>query len=143
MPRQRQTAAGYPALARPPVAGQTYGNGADQQQLDQAMPTPNVQSAPPAPATAPVLQQAEPAPGAYDHQAALATAQQLAGETGVLQRESTRPNEPITAGLSRGPGPGPEALGLTQGTPTGDMLRRLSAELGDPFFADLAARARA
>lgn len=78
----------------------------------------------------------------YNHEAALAAASQYADQTGILKGDTTRPNEPITAGLSRGPGPGPEALGLTNGSPTGDLFRRLSAATGDPFFADLAAKAR-
>lgn len=165
MPRQRKTAAGYPALARPPVAGQTYGNAADQQQLDQSMPTPNVHN----PGSPAVIAGRQVAQGArqgvydvnaarnaatgttdiglgaltYDHQAVMGAAQQMAGDTGVLQRPTDRPNEPVTTGLARGPGAGPEVLGAMRGSPTGDMLRRLSAELGDPYFADLAARARA
>ena len=142
MPRTRRTLSGAPAQSGPPVAGQTYGNGADQQQLAQALPTPNMQAATPNQA------QAAPSPPVaaqppYDHQAALAAASQLSNQTGLLQTGTERPNEPITAGLTRGPGPGPEAMAMTQGSPVGDMLRRLSASTGDPMFADLARQAGA
>ena len=140
MPRQRQALSGAPAQAAPPVAGQTYGQGVEQQQLDQALPKPNMQTAAPvsaAPAAA--VQQPQP----YDHAAVLAAAAPLADQTGLLQLPTNRPSEPITAGLSTGPGPGPEALAMQQGTPAGDLFRRLSQATSDPYFAELAAKARA
>lgn len=140
MPRARKTITGDPARANVPVAGQTYGAGVDQQQLETAMPTPG--AALPAAAPPPAAPTAAPAP-AYNHEAALAAASQYADQTGILKGDTTRPNEPITAGLTRGPGPGPEALGLTRGSPTGDLLRRLSAATGDPSLAELAMKARA
>lgn len=146
MPRARKTLTGDPARPNVPIAGQTYGAGVDQQQLETALPTPNTAPITPNPAPAPPNQgqpTPNPAPAApYDHEAALAAASQYADQTGILRADTTRPNEPITAGLTRGPGPGPEALGLTTGSPTGDLFRRLSAATGDPFFADLAAKAR-
>lgn len=55
---------------------------------------------------------------------------------------STRPDEPVTAGMSRGPGPGPEILGGPS-TSAADTLDALAAETGDFSLAVLASRARA
>lgn len=146
MPRGRKTITGDPARPNVPVAGQTYGAGVDQQQLEQSLPTPNVTAAPPANVTAAPPPNSAPQPQndvPYDHQQALAAASQYADQTGILKADTNRPSEPITAGLTRGPGPGPEALGLTRGSPTGDLLRRLSAATGDPSLAELAMKARA
>lgn len=145
MPRgQRKTITGDPARANVPVAGQTYGNGVEQQQLEAAMPTPNAAPATPnSGAVTPNQAQTAPNTAPYNHEAALAAASQYADQTGILKGDTNRPNEPITAGLTRGPGPGPEALGLTRGSPTGDLLRRLSAATGDPSLAELAMKARA
>lgn len=142
MPRNRKTQSGAPAMPAPKIAPQTYGQGADMQQLDEAMPAPNMQAAP-APSPGPGGTVDAAAPGSVDHLAVLGAAQQLGGQTGLLTRDTNRPQEPITAGLSRGPGAGPEALGMTRGTPTGDILRRLSASTGDPMFAELARKANA
>ena len=143
MPRKRQTLGGYEAQAKRPVAGQTYGHAADQQQLEQAMPTPQqpVVAAPTAPAMAGGMQPAAaaPAPSFAD---VLAAAQRAGSDQQLLTAPTTRPSEPITAGLTRGPGAGPQAMGMKRGSPTGDLFRRLSAELGDPYFAELAARAQ-
>lgn len=158
MPRQRRTGSGAPGQAPKPFVGQEYGKGVEQQRLQTAMPAPNmIQSGPThvggqvlAGAQTGVLatelgqatgQAAAHAPAGLDQ--VLAAAQQHAGQTGILSQPTQRPSEPITAGLSRGPGPGPEALGITHGTPAGDMLRRLSASTGDPSFAELARKAGA
>jgi hypothetical protein len=69
-------------------------------------------------------------------------AQGLQGAAGLLTRPTGRPNEPITAGLSSGPGPGPEAMQVRMGSPVGEAWRKLSATTGDPFFAELARKAR-
>lgn len=55
---------------------------------------------------------------------------------------SQRPDEPVTAGMSRGPGPGPEILGGPS-TAASDTLDSLAAETGDYSLAILAQRARA
>jgi hypothetical protein len=124
-------------MPRPTVAPQTYGQGVEMQQLDQAMPIPAYANQPTA---QPQMESPSQQPG-YTHEAAMAAAQQMQGQVGLLAQETTRPTEPITAGLSRGPGPGPSALGVQQGSPAGDILRRLSATTGDPSFAELARKA--
>lgn len=142
MPRTRKTQSGAPAQPAPKVAPQTYGQGVELQTLDAAMPTPNMAAAAASPS--PAAPGGTPAPAQpYDHEAVLAAAQGASPETGLLLDPTNRPSEPITAGLMRGPGPGPEALQKQQGSPAGDMLRRLSQTTGDPYFAQLADRAGA
>jgi hypothetical protein len=145
MPRgPKRTLTGQQAQKVQAVPGQAYGQGVQQEQLQQVLPAPKIeqQPAPPAMSAAGAASaQTAPPPG-YDHNAALAAAQQMPGSAGLLAGDTTKPNEPVTAGLTRGPGAGPEALGLMSGTPTGDLFRRLSAISGDPFFAELANRSR-
>jgi hypothetical protein len=53
-----------------------------------------------------------------------------AGSLGAFNRPSDRPEEPITAGLSTGPGPGPDALGLgPQGKPEDVDMRDMAIYL--------------
>jgi len=144
MPRKRPpTAAGYAPQAKNPVAGQEYGRGAEQQRLEQAMPTPSQPTVPAAATTGgqPTGMQpvAAPAPSFAD---VLSAAQAAGADSQLLTAPTTRPSEPVTAGLSRGPGVGPQAMGMKRGSPTGDLFRRLSATLGDPYFAELADKAR-
>lgn len=160
MPRQRKTLGGDKAQPAVPVAGQEYGMGVQQMQMQKAMPMPQVQSGPRAvgdqvvtsaqqgaqSAGAAVVQAHAPmGPDgiAATHAAAMQAAQGHADQTGILTLPTQRPNEPVTAGLTRGPGPGPEALGIVHGSPAGDILRRLTASTGDPMFAELARRAGA
>lgn len=154
MPRKRQTMSGAPGQSPAPVPGQTYGMGVEQQRLAEAMPSPN--SRPPTPDASPAsMAVPPPAPGvsaggpapspdavrAEQFQAALAAAQQLKGRAGMLTQPTTRPNEPVTAGVSIGAGPGPEALGMPRGNPTGTTLRKLAAATGDSYLRELAERA--
>jgi hypothetical protein len=52
------------------------------------------------------------------------------------------PNQPVTAGLSSGPGAGPEVLNMRASTQMRRMLDELSRRSGDPYFTQLADRAR-
>ncbi len=158
MPRTRRpaTISGAPAQPTAPVPGQTYGMGVEQQQLAEAMPSPQARPstpdassasmAVPPPAAGASAGGPTPAPSpdavrAEQFQAALAAAQQLKGKAGMLRQPTGRPNEPVTAGLSIGPGPGPEALGMPRGNPTGNTLRKLAAATGDSYLRELAERA--
>jgi hypothetical protein len=139
---------GAPAQPMPKVAPQTYGQGVELNTLNAALPTPNMHQAQPAPQPteaqgAAGTASSEPAPPGYDHEAAMAAATGMRQQTGLLLDTTAKPNEPVTAGLMRGPGPGPEALSMENGSPAGDMLRRLSQTTGDPYFAELAAKAGA
>jgi len=78
---------------------------------------------------------------AQQYQAALAAAQQMSGRAGILTNPTRRPQEPVTAGLRVGAGPGPEVLAFRQGNPTGNTLRQLAAATGDSYLRELAERA--
>ena len=141
MPRARKTLSGAPAQGVQPVTGQQYGRGVEQAQMQQAMPTPRGNAA----VTAAMAQgqaqaQARPAAAAAPAQQpdVMALASQLRNSVGLLKTPTDRPNEPVTAGLAGGPGPGPEVLGKSIRSPLGDTLRNLSRVSGDPIFQQLA-----
>ena len=130
MPRTAKAKPQSPQAA----AGQAYGERQAQVESQQAMPLPNMRqvNAPPMPAGAQgqeLLHQARSAnlvvPGGITH-------------------PTDRPDEPITAGLSTGPGLGPEALPTVK-RPESDyarMLRLMTRATGDPSWANQAARMR-
>ena len=82
------------------ASGQPYGARQEQVAAQRALPLP---AAPPVPAPPP------PAPGA------------LPGGRGPFTRPTEYPDEPLTAGMSIGPGPGPEALAM-RGVTVDDQL---------------------
>lgn len=141
MPRARKTQTGAPAMSVESVPGQMYGKGVEQQRLQEAMPAPQAQ---PMQAVPP----AAPPPGAVPTSAApapadpMAAAAALRDRVGLLGPQTARPNEPVTHGMVQGPGAGPEVLGAVMGSPLGDTLRNLSRQLGDPFFEQLAQKAK-
>lgn len=100
-PRQGKIGAQYPNrqdMSRPlpvtTVPGQTYGQAGQQAAAQRAVPMG------PAPQGSPNPQPQAPAPQGP-----------APGESGLaLMRDTERPNEPVTAGLPGGAGPGPEAL---------------------------------
>lgn len=148
MPRgPRKTASGVPAQTGPGVAGQTYGQGVEQQALEAVMPTPNNAAAPDAAAAPPPPVEAAAAPASQQtdpsdrYAAALAAAADIRSQTGALNRPTDRPMEPITAGMSLGPGAGPDSLRRPPSR-TGSLLRELSLRTGDPRWAEMAQKAR-
>ena len=105
---------------KPPIGryvGQPYGQQAAQVAAQQQVPV----AAPPQPAPPPNPMQ-NVQPGSID----------LLGET-------ARPDEPLTAGLSSGPGPGPEALQMAGAVnnPDLDQLRAVFAAHPSPALRDL------
>lgn len=135
MPRTRKrTYSGDPAQRPSATAGQQYGKGVQEMALEKAMPAPNLNQAPSAPRQAP---QQQP----FSLQDALAQAQGLGGSGGLLQQPTGRPNEPLTAGLTQGPGPGPGVLSYPRATPTGAWMRMLAQTTGDPTLQEIADRA--
>lgn len=88
------------------AAGQAYGERQAQEQAQRAVPLP----------AAPPVQTPPPssAPGA------------LPGSFGDFLRPTERPNEPLTAGLPVGPGPGPEAVRVAP-NPQGDVEAQILA----------------
>lgn len=117
--------------------------GEQQMALQRAMPAPQTPTtiiAPPqAAAQGSQPQQGGQAPASEADMASIIAG--MKGQFGLLKDPTQRPNEPVTAGLRSGPGPGPEVLQQMQGSPTGRTLREMSRLTGDPLFADLAAKA--
>ena len=125
------------------VAGQEYGMGQAQMDLQRALPAPNVQAppttagVPPSDVTSTTAQPGAPAqPSPLD---AMQAAQQMAGGDGLFHQAPTS-GHVITAGLPSGPGPGPEIMGPSGPTPFGRTMQMLSETTGDPIFAQLARR---
>lgn len=100
----------------------TYGQGVAQQQAQRAVPLP---AQAPAPAAAPSGGPVSSQPGPP-----LVTP----GSLGALNAPSVRPNEPLTAGLPTGAGPGPEALNgiATTQDPTLATLKGILARYPNP-----------
>lgn len=142
MPRTRKTLSGAPAQPIGAIAGQQYG--ADQALMDvqRTLPAPQVDGVPVAPATAPATP--GPQPGQVqrmDKAQVLELAKGLREKMGLLTQTSQRPQEPVTSGLSSGPGRGPEILQTVRRTPTGDTMRRIAQLSGDFDLAEIADRA--
>ena len=139
MPRKRKTMSGDPAQKIASVPGQRYGEGQDQQDMQQAMPAPDIASVAIDSATggaSPINQVARP-----QVDPAAISAYLGANNPGLLV-EDDNPDIPVTSGLSSGPGNGPEALGaFAANTPLARTLRRLAQETGNPLFNRLAERA--
>ncbi len=115
--RQDLVASGRPQAVRAP-SGQTYG---ERQGLESA-------------------QQAQPLPG--DPIAALMSATGTHdGTPTALLGPTQRPDEPVTAGLTTGPGPGPEVL-FGPSTKPSETFELLARETGDDTMFRLAERAR-
>lgn len=137
MPRKRKTASGAPAATPVPPVDAPYGEGERAIESQRRTPIPDYSG--PAGATVPAGAGATPpAPQspADQLQAALMAAKGMAPPTNLLTTPTQRPNEPVTAGLNLGAGPGPEVLS------TGDRavrtLRMLAEVTADPSFAQLA-----
>lgn len=129
MPRKRKTQ---------PGEGGAYANRTDMAPPTQAPAVPTGLPYGEAQASEQAQQQA---PVAGDPFAGiLAAAQQAEFQPVGLNAPTERPDEPITAGLSRGPGPGPEALGGVKGI--SDILARMYNESGNETIAALLDRAR-
>ena len=121
MPRTRQ-----PAQAE---NSQAYGEAGQQIAAQQAIPLPQVNSPAPGPP------QAAPQ-GRMDPMAAA-----MAYEPGItpLGAGTQRPHEPVTAGLSTGPGPGPEVFNATgQAQRAVDTLTMMARITGDQRYAEMA-----
>lgn len=122
---------------------QTYGVGQDQLAQQAAIPLPNNRA--PSPAAAPPE---APAPGQTPPADPLARAVESAGAMPFhpvgLAGPSAFPDEPLTAGLGIGHGPGPEALPPMPHARnyTADVLATLAEVRQSPQLAALADRLR-
>lgn len=89
-------------------------------------------------------QQSQPLPGDPYRQAlqgATQAATAASFPTGLMNAPTARPNEPITHGLSTGPGAGPEVLQRRPNRISG-QLQALADAVGDSSLAELAAYAQ-
>ena len=98
-----------------------YGTGAALERSQQQMPVSGPQ--PPAPIEGP----GDPL------QALLGAAGPAPGSLGAFNRPSERPNEPLTHGLSMGPGGGPEVLSNPVARPAMHVLQQMAAQ---PYASD-------
>ena len=94
---QNRTDLHQPVKAAP---GGEYGQVTELKNAQRVIPLPNANALPP-----PRVQQAQPVPGGGG-------APLIAPGELNFEAPTERPNEPVTAGLPVGPGPGPEALNL-------------------------------
>lgn len=137
MPRKRQTISGEDTQNIESVPGQRYGEGVEQQAMQQAMPAPDVRSTP-APSGGPPPM-VEPPMATPDPAAIQAFLNQH--KPNLLSQGTQLPDQHIMSGLPGGPGPGPEALAMSpERTPLARTLRQLSQDTGNPLFARLAQR---
>ena len=139
MPRKgRVTGAGYGENKRLNEASQAM----DAAMQGAGPPVAGQQSSAPVmpPAPAPPAQQ-----GGVPPELLAAAAAGPSPQPGGLHGPSTDPNEPLTAGLPIGPGPGPEALaigGRRRSNQLAETYEMLAQASGDPFYSQLARRAR-
>ena len=130
----------------PSVApGQDYGDRQDQVRQQQDLPLPDMHSPTPGGAPSPGAASPPGAPGGGGMAAALAAAQAMPPPDRPPWADGPV-DEPITAGLPSGPGPGPEALRARYGGgrrfPVAEMYQRLAALSGDPYWGELAQSAQ-
>lgn len=138
MPRTRKTQTGRPAAPMVTVTGQQYGAGPAQAQLQRAMPAPAAPTTPKAgPTSTPSTAPAMPTPSRPPADP-MALAAALRGRVGLLAPATQRPTEPVTAGLTTGPGPGPEVLGTSRRSPLGETMRMVARQSGSDLLARLA-----
>jgi len=119
------------------VTGQGYGEAAQQRAAQQAIPmgsTP-VAGATSAPAPAPAAPQQMPQATMSDQMPA--APQTYPGDMPFLQ-PTMYPNEPITAGIDSGPGPGSEALYGTPAPVARDLIMAAQRPGASALLMDLA-----
>lgn len=136
MPRARVASAPTPLagqrLANTEAPGQPYGAAADERAAQNVVPLRPADAPPqgtPAPQSAP-----QPAPSAQRPFVA-------PGSLPYIEQPTTRPQEPVTAGIDYGPGPGSEAMG--QGPSAARTLNDLALTSHSSVIADLASAAMA
>lgn len=124
MPRKRKPATQAVQVPK----GLPYGQGEAAAAQQRAIPLPGPGSTPQpqrgTPASAGVSS-APPADAVNPMALAIQAAQAMPAPQGGLLAPSRRPGEPVTAGLSTGPGPGPEALPLQAFGAEDDVLMDL------------------
>lgn len=115
MPRRRKTQG-----VKTPT-GLPYGQGQQMAEAQKALPLPGPGTRP-QPQRAPAGPAPVPVAPADPMAAAIAAASQLAPPAGGLARPSSRPDQPVTAGLNIGAGGGPEMLPVPAFSEDDDVL---------------------
>jgi hypothetical protein len=128
---------GTPGQGVQAVQGQTYGEGVAQENLQRAMPAPNVQPmrAPAQPTQAPQPAQSVRQPMSIDE-----VQKMVAGIGGTLNAPDDRPNVPFTTGLPLGPDGMVSPSMSSRRFKTLETFRQLTVSTGDPIFSELADR---
>jgi hypothetical protein len=138
MPRAKKTRSGDRAQQIKSVAGQRYGEGVAQQEMQRAMPAPNraASSTPNVPARRMSERPAPRQPQSLDQ-----VAQLMQALPKGTMRQPTGNERPVTHGLPSGPGAGPEVLSpyttRVPGLRAVEMLARVS---DNPLYKDILAR---
>jgi len=142
MPRRarRRTLTGQEAQPVAVPRGTTYGQGERDMESQRRTPLPDYAAsgsqAVPNPGPTTSGGPGSPAPPSEDRLAAAVQAASQMAPPQQLNAPTRRPNEPLTAGMSMGPGPGPEILA------SGDQVVRtfqtLASITADPSFQRLA-----
>lgn len=142
MPRKRKPAGpsnqgGYGAQPIAEPTGRPYGERKESVDSQRAMPLPQDPGPQAGPAPAgPASPAGAPAPDPEARlEAAMRTAQRMRAPQ-PLFGPTTRPGEPITAGMPTGAGPGPEVL--RTGDRVARTFRQLAEASGDARFEQLA-----
>lgn len=141
----RTDLAQQPSLPARAATGQTYGKAQSQLQAQHDVPM--------RPAPLPLAAGPQPSlqgPGAANGSpspAAPGPSPIPPGAFGDIHRPTERPNEPVTAGASLGPGPGPEAIAGNMATTArinsvSTVLAKAAAATGSPVLQQLASRAQ-
>ena len=128
-----QQTGGPDAQPLPDLQGAPYGAETAARDSARAIPIPQVGGPPGGAASA---GGAPPAGPGGDPLAAALAAMSRAPSTPPLYGESQRPDEPLTAGMSMGAGPGPEVL--RNGGRATRTYRQLAQITGNPAFSRLA-----
>lgn len=136
MPRgkPRTTQSGDPAQKIASVPGQRYGEGVEQQAMQRAMPAPDMveATAPSAAPAQPVMPMPPVDPAAIQGYLQSHNPNMLGG--------TALPDQPVTAGMSSGPGPGVSAIAGPR-TPPSRWLQRMAEDTGNPKWRRLAEQA--
>lgn len=136
MPRNRQY---QPAQA---PNQQAYGVKNDQLQAQREMPLPQVDNKIPSGGAAAVSPGA-PSGGAPAPMDIMQLAREYDPGITPLNAPTARPGEPVTAGLSLGPGPGPEIFQAPgRQARAADTLAMMARISGDDFYLQMAERIR-
>ena len=145
MPRAKKTLAGGRGQPVQSTQGQTYGEGVQQEQLQQTMPAPQMANTQSTPVMSSPEQGSAPAPSEpIQEQPKMSLDEMknmLSGVGGQLYKPDDQPDVPFNTGLRNGPSPSMNNFNSSPSFKQGEFMRRLSRETGNPIFSELAMQA--